>query len=232
MSSRHRWLGFAAIPAIAGGAFAACTSTSLTPIDDTGPANPDHPSLTKDASVASVSCYGSDAACTDLSLCGAEVYATEVAQSAPSPSGGTIVPGLYSMTKYVIYTGPSGASGTLSNWFKETFVVSSPSGDGGVDASKEEGGADASDDASAIDAGALGGTFPWSDVDESNDSPNSPASSTGYLIAEGTSLVFQYECANASTVTTGYTATSTAILVYIADSGGLGTAQITYSLMP
>jgi hypothetical protein len=245
MASKRRLPGFAAILSFAFAAFVACTTSSRPPIDDTGPANPVLPKGSSSSPDAGVSCYGSDAACSDLSLCGEKVFVAEVAQTAPAPTGGTIVPGLYSMTQYVIYTGTGGGSQTLSNWFKETLEVFSPLGDGGagdagvdgaIDASADTGpGAslDAGDDSGAeasapLEAGTGGGTFPWLDVSESDQSPL--ARGSGSIIVQGTSFVFQLECANAKTLAAEYTATGTTFVTYYDDSS-IGRAAVTYTLM-
>jgi hypothetical protein len=50
--------------------------------------------------------------CAALPLVGSPVPTTMIAEAAPQPQGGTIVPGTYVLTQLLVYTGPNGASGT------------------------------------------------------------------------------------------------------------------------
>jgi hypothetical protein len=232
MASKRRLLGFAVALSVGPATLAACTNDSHPPIEDVGPSYPAPAAGNAGSTDAgAVSCYGSDAGCNDLSLCGEKIYVTEVAQAAPTGTGGTIAPGLYSMTKYTIYTGTGGSNQTLSNWFKETLTLASGTGasDAGTDADAgllADAGGDAG--AASTDAGTAGGTFVWQDVSESND--GATANGSGVVVTSGTSLAFELECASASSLSGTYTATSGGFIAYY-DDPGTGTAAVTFSLM-
>lgn len=231
---RLRLIALAGALALAGAAFVACTSTVLPPIDNSGSGGPENEGgvVALDARAGSdattVSCHGADGGCNDLLLCGTKVSVVELSQTAPTGTGGTIVPGVYAMTAYRIFTGTGGANTTPGNWFKETFEVF-PGATTGSDL-------DASSDGAAGDAEAGAGsgmgsmsTYPWSDLVQSDQ--GSPSRNSGQVVTSGTSLVFQFDCASTSTFPTDYTATANTITTYYADPG-IGQAEVTYSLQP
>jgi hypothetical protein len=233
--AKKRLIALAGALTLAGAAFIACTSNVLPPIDNTG-AGPDReggvialdsgPSVD---SATSVSCNGADGGCNDLLLCGMKVNVVELSQTAPTGMGGTIVPGVYSMTAYRIFTGAGGANTTPGNWFKETFQVFPGATTGpDLDASSDGAGGDA-------EAGAGSGmgsidTYPWSDLVQS-DQGSTPSRNSGQIVTSGTSLVFQFDCASTTTFPTDYTATANTITTYYSDPG-IGQAAVTYTLQP
>ncbi len=176
-----------------------------------------------DASVVSA-CFGEDGGCNSMALCGPENFVTEVASAAPTATGGTIVPGVYSMTSYTIYTGASGTSGKLTNWFQETFQLIAPtSSDAGTDAGTDA----ATDGESPEDGGSATGTtsqsFTWLDVTET-DQGGPAAHGSGLAVQQLTTLSLNHECPTASSFPTTYTATPTSITIYFDDTG-IGTAE-------
>jgi hypothetical protein len=62
-------------------------------------------------------------ACNALANLGAQVPGVLVASAAPAPNGGTLVDGTYVLTKYQVYTGPGGPSGSAGNSFASTLVL-------------------------------------------------------------------------------------------------------------
>jgi hypothetical protein len=225
---------FAVVGGVAGAAFVACTSTVLPPIDNEGPGGtPREGGAVVDAATVPeaatvVSCHGADGGCNDLLLCGKQVNVVELSQTSPTAMGGTIVPGVYSMTAYRIFTGAGGANTTPGNWFKETFEILPGATTGpDLDASSDgaaEGGAEA-----GTGSGTGMGTYPWSDLVQSDQ--GSPSRNGGEIVTQGTSLVFQFDCASTSSFPTDYTATATTITTYYSDPG-IGQAEVTYSLQP
>jgi hypothetical protein len=222
--ARQRWLPFALTTLLTGSAlalYACATAGTQPPIDTSSTAIP-HEDTTggdgglldagEDAPLTLASCFGDDAGCDNLALCGAQNFVKEVAQAAPTAAGGTVVPGVYSMTSYTIYTGTSGGSETLTNWFKETFQLSAPSsGDGGSD-----------------DGGLVALT--WLDVSETDQSGGTPSHGSGQAIVQGTSMNLEHSCPSASSFPTTYTATANTITIYFADPG-TGTAENVFTLM-
>jgi hypothetical protein len=58
--------------------------------------------------------------CTNLTNCGQRVDVVDVATDPPTPGGGTVVDGIYVMTRYEIFTGAGGHAGPTTLWFMET----------------------------------------------------------------------------------------------------------------
>jgi len=95
-----------------------------------------------------------------MALCGPENFVTEVASAAPTATGGTIAPGVYSMTSYTIYTGAGGTSETLTSWFQETFqLIALSSSDAGAEEDASDGGSSTA---------ATSQSFTWLDVTETD----------------------------------------------------------------
>jgi hypothetical protein len=193
------------VAALSLGGFAACSSRNLAPLLDEGATSP--------ARTAAGSTGGDDGGatcpataeggCNGLGNCGTEIHVVQNPIAAPAPTGGTIAAGTYVMTTYTIYTGVGGASGTLSNWFRETMTFTTPA------------------------AGATQ-AFDWNDVSETDQSATATSSGT-IVIAPPASLTIEIACESASTFPASYTATSASLILYYPDSS-IGTAEVTYTL--
>ena len=235
-----RWLALTIGTSMVCAGFVACESTVEPPVNDVGSTRGDIGGLAGDSGAPS--CFGAEAGCNDLALCGPKNLLTNVALAAPAPTGGAIAPGVYSMTSFTVYTGTNGATGTPGNWFMETFQIPLPSGDAGVDAGATRDAAidapddaaidapdDAAIDAGLADAGPVTTTYPWLNVSQSNSSA-APSNLSGTLVTTGTSLDYEYACANQGQkpVSGTYSATATTFTFFFTDNG---TEAIVYTLM-
>jgi hypothetical protein len=63
--------------------------------------------------------------CAGLTKDGATITHQQVAQAAPSPTGGSIVAGKYILTAYTTYTGVGGATGPTTERLNSTLTVTS-----------------------------------------------------------------------------------------------------------
>jgi hypothetical protein len=82
------------------------------------PGNPDGPSDTSDASADA-----QDAGpCVTLTDTAPLVTIVDVAENAPSPTGGTIADGTYHLIQLVRYNGPGGTTGSMQGTYSQTHV--------------------------------------------------------------------------------------------------------------
>jgi hypothetical protein len=63
-------------------------------------------------------------ACNSLTNDGQPVLKEQVAKDPPSPAGGVIADGHYVLTGYTTYTGPGGATGTLTDTLRLAVTIS------------------------------------------------------------------------------------------------------------
>jgi hypothetical protein len=189
----------AASAIVACSAFAACsTSNQLPPLDLSG-----EDSVDEDAGPIGTTCFGPDAGCSGILLCGPQVFVNQSMSAMPTGTGGAITPGVYSLTSLTVYNGKTGA---LQEWDRETFQVFP-----------------------AADAGAgLGIAYPWLDVSQSTESPYTSVGGT--LTPQGTSIDFGFSCGLSADTEATYTATATSITAYFAGVEGVADSALTYTL--
>ncbi len=223
MAHMRRWLVFAAGAMVPCAVFAACTSNIHPPIADVGGTNGSAGSPGVDAGVdadasedgGASACFGFDGGCNNLGLCTPKIFITNVAQTAPVAAGGAIVPGVYAMTSYLVYTGAGGATGQPGGWFKETF----------------QDGATSTDDGGAEDGGSASGSkiiYPWLDVTLSN-TGTLGSNYNGTIDTQGVSLQYVFDCPGGSPFSATFTTTPTTITIFFPDPGG--TAALGYTLL-
>ena len=156
------------------------------------------------ADVAKPVCLGEDGGCNNLLSCGSKIFIVDVAQTAPTGQGGTVVDGTYVLTAYKLYTGADGGSGQQNAYFIETMsFVTSSSTDGGA-----------------------GQTMVWEDNSSSNSNP-SPTTVSGVAEFSTTNVTITHTCPNSNIFTGTFTATSTQLILYVLETGGTG--ELTYT---
>ncbi len=186
---------------------------------------------------AASACTRVDGGCASLENCGAKVNVTQVAQTPPPASGGTVVPGTYVMTDVSIYTGTGGATGPTGQWSIETQYLSVTGADAGtsLDAGsaeagqEDDGGGDAGDEAAANEAGPSSQVFQLLDVIQSDTSAATTLTGTvTFAPPQNASVV--YDCpSDAGAFPPVYTATATQLQLFPRASSGV--EVVTYTKM-
>jgi hypothetical protein len=204
-----------------------------------------------------VVCKQVDGGCASLLNCSKEVPIVQVAQTAPTATGGVVTQGVYYLVGYTLFTGPNGATGT-AGWYLDTQQIGMPStgadgGDGGAgpdssaagleasvadaeEGSTEDGGeenedAEAAEGGADADAGPQEQQLPWLDVSQ-NDSSSLNTFAGMIIFSPPNNVSFTYACpsGNADFGAT-YSASATQIQYYYPGPGDQGTVQVTYKLL-
>jgi hypothetical protein len=148
-------------------------------------------------------CPEVDGGCALLSNCGAKIALTQVGKAAPVPAGGVVVAGTYVLSAYTLYTGVGGATGTKTQWRRETQTITDVAADAGADA-----------EATA--------SFAWADISESDTSPEAIALGTLGLTAPSSAAIVTTCPSGQSAHDYAYTATATRLVFFFPDAAGTG----------
>jgi hypothetical protein len=205
----HALAAWVVLSAVAIGAWACSQGDPSPPYlpDPPGDASTSGGDATKVDS-GKTTCTFDDAGCNTLLNCGAHIYVTNVAQSAPSPQGGSVTDGTYILSDYRVFTGSGGLSGATAAWFAETMSFGTQLVDGG-----------------AGDAGPSQ-TTAWEDVTATNANPTS-RSSSGTATFTGLGVTITKSCpSTGSPFDSNFTATATDLVLLLPDPNGTG--QLTY----
>jgi hypothetical protein len=150
---------------------------------------------------ASSTCPTDDAGCNTLPNCGTQVFVNQIPQGPPVASGGSVIAGTYRLTTYDSFTGTTGGSGVTTAWFRETMTLTA-SADGGAQ------------------------SFDWQDVSETNTN-QIQVSTNGEAVFTNTAAVFTASCPGANVVMFDYSASSTTLILEIAE--GTSTSELIYT---
>ena len=219
---------------VAAFAFAACSSSdSLPPLNHDGTTPPGllHSFDAGTGDGSAITCIDpADGGCSNQGVCGGKVYLVGISGAAPTPAGGTLVPGIYDLVSYEGYnelaTFPLGTSS--SNWARTTLNLRDVADAGAADAG---GGDDAGTGAGASDDAGTGQVLSVEEATNNNNHEDVQTIAGTYTVVGPASLAVEYPCGGGGQ-TVGFTSTGGKLSIYINDPSTGGVVTETFQAEP